>query len=130
MLPSRVFSTVLAFSRSTSPESLTPPQYQTSIHLRYHPVMRSVRTLSIPATTPEDVPARVSDPLPLLRLSGQGRLLTTLGWISAGAGTLGLGLIVGRELRRRYKFKRRTPYDLYAHAGDYNNKDVDFGVGI
>ncbi len=91
--------------------------------------MKSVRKLSIFGTTVEEVPARLTDSLPAFGLTGQGRLLTTLGWISAGAGTLGLGLIVGRELRRRYKFKRRTPYDLYAHAGDYAN-DVDFGVGI
>ncbi len=56
-------------------------------------------------------------------------LLRTLGWISAGAGALGLGLVVGRELRQRYKFSRRTPYDLYAHAGDYKS-DLEFGVGI
>ena len=52
----------------------------------------------------------------------------TLGWISAGLGAVALGLFVGRELRQRYKFNRRTPYDLYAHAGD--EQDVDFGLGI
>lgn len=56
-------------------------------------------------------------------------LLRTLGWISAGAGALGLGLVVGRELRQRYKFSRRTPYDFYAHAGDYKG-DLEFGVGV
>ena len=50
----------------------------------------------------------------------------TLAWISAGAGALALGLFVGRELRFRYKFSRRTPYDFYAHSGD----SQEFGVGI
>jgi hypothetical protein len=40
-----------------------------------------------------------------------------------------LGLLVGRELRLRYKFNHRTPYDLYSHSGD-ELPDVDFGVGI
>ena len=59
----------------------------------------------------------------------QSTFLKSLGWISAGAGALGLGLIVGRELRVRYKFRRRTPYDVYSHSGDYGS-EVDFGVGI
>ena len=59
-------------------------------------------------------------------------LLKTLGWISAALGAVALGLIVGRELRQRYKFNRRTPYDLYSHSGDSMSdmSDVEFGVGI
>jgi hypothetical protein len=55
-------------------------------------------------------------------------LLRTVGWISAGIGAVALGLVVGREIRQRYKFNRRTPYDFYAHAGD--EQDLEFGVGI
>lgn len=55
--------------------------------------------------------------------------LRNLGWVSAGIATLALGLVVGRELRQRYKFNRRTPYDFYAHSGD-QAQDVEFGVGI
>ncbi|HEY4381276.1 MAG TPA: hypothetical protein VGN01_13075 [Acidobacteriaceae bacterium] len=55
--------------------------------------------------------------------------LTTIGWVSAALGAVALGLIVGRELRERYKFNRRTPYDLYSHSGD-ELPDVDCGVGI
>ena len=55
-------------------------------------------------------------------------IFRTLGWISAGLGAVALGLFVGRELRQRYKFNRRTPYDFYAHSGD--EQDVDFGLGI
>jgi len=56
-------------------------------------------------------------------------LLMTIGWISAALGAVALGLIVGREIRQRYKFNRRTPYDLYSHSGD-ELLDVDCGVGI
>jgi hypothetical protein len=68
-------------------------------------------------------------------VSGEGvageesHLLRTVGWVSAALGAVALGLIVGRELQQRYKFNRRTPYDLYAHSGD-ELPDVDFGVGI
>ena len=55
--------------------------------------------------------------------------LKTIGWVSAALGAVALGLIVGRELRQRYKLNRRTPYDLYAHSGD-ELPDVDCGVGI
>jgi hypothetical protein len=55
-------------------------------------------------------------------------VMKTVGWISAGLGAVALGLFVGRELRQRYKFNRRTPYDFYAHSGD--EQDVDFGLGI
>jgi hypothetical protein len=56
-------------------------------------------------------------------------LLRNVGWISAGLTALALGVVVGREIRQRYKFNRRTPYDLYSHSGD-QVQDVDFGVGI
>jgi hypothetical protein len=56
-------------------------------------------------------------------------VLRTIGWVTAGLGALALGLVVGRELRQRYKFNRRTPYDFYAHSGD-ELQDMEFGVGI
>jgi hypothetical protein len=56
-------------------------------------------------------------------------ILRTIGWVTAGLGALALGLVVGRELRQRYKFNRRTPYDFYAHSGD-EMQDMEFGVGI
>jgi hypothetical protein len=59
----------------------------------------------------------------------ESNLLKTVGWVSAALGAVALGLIVGRELRERYKFNRRTPYDLYSHSGD-ELPDVDCGVGI
>ena len=56
------------------------------------------------------------------------KTLKTIGWISVGLGAVAAGLIAGRELQKRYKFNRRTPYDYYAHAGD-EMTDVEFGVG-
>jgi hypothetical protein len=55
--------------------------------------------------------------------------LRNVGWLSAGITALALGVVVGREIRQRYKFNRRTPYDVYAHSGD-QAQDVEFGVGI
>jgi hypothetical protein len=57
------------------------------------------------------------------------KVLRNIGWVSAGVTVLALGVVVGRELRQRYKFNHRTPYDVYAHAGD-QIQDVEFGVGI
>ena len=60
----------------------------------------------------------------------EGRvLLRNIGWVSAGVTALAIGVVVGRELRQRYKFNRRTPYDFYEHSGD-EAQDVEFGVGI
>jgi hypothetical protein len=56
------------------------------------------------------------------------KVLRNIGWVSAGVTVVALGLVVGRELRQRYKFNRRTPYDMYGHSGD--QQDVEFGVGI
>ncbi len=50
-------------------------------------------------------------------------------WVAGGLGVVALGLMAGRELRGRYKVKRRTPYDYYAHAGD-RGSGLEFGVGI
>jgi hypothetical protein len=49
--------------------------------------------------------------------------------VSAAMGAVAIGLFVGRELRQRYKFNRRTPYDFYAHSGEEMN-EMEFGVGI
>jgi hypothetical protein len=70
---------------------------------------------------PEDAPKEVE-------AEDESTLIKTVGWISAGLGAVALGLFIGREMRQRYKFNRRTPYDFYAHSGD--EQDVDFGIGI
>ncbi|MDE1176962.1 MAG: hypothetical protein PW789_10195 [Edaphobacter sp.] len=76
----------------------------------------------------KDDSATPSNVLPFPETQGESALIKTLGWISAGLGAVALGLFVGRELRQRYKFNRRTPYDFYSHSGD--EQDVDFGIGI
>jgi len=55
--------------------------------------------------------------------------LKAIGWTSVAVGVVALGVYVGRELRQRYKFNRRTPYDLYAHAGDQMHS-AEYGMGI
>jgi hypothetical protein len=71
---------------------------------------------------------QIEDSIGTKRREGR-RLLRNIGWISAGVTAIAIGVVVGRELRQRYKFNRRTPYDFYAHSGD-QAKDVEFGVGI
>jgi len=86
------------------------------------------------AGNPRSEDLSVSVPLPFPGEPGaeeeeeETTLIKTVGWISAGLGAVALGLFIGRELRQRYQFNRRTPYDFYAHSGD--KQDVDFGLGI
>ena len=62
--------------------------------------------------------------------SGGGRtFMRNVGLVSAGITVLAIGVVVGRELRERYKFHRRTPYDIYSHSGD-QTQDLEFGVGV
>lgn len=68
--------------------------------------------------------------LPGLRKQEESTVaLKAIGWTSVALGVTALGLYVGRELRLRYKFNRRTPYDLYSHAGD-EMKNAEYGMGI
>ncbi len=55
--------------------------------------------------------------------------LKAIGWSSVALGVVALGVYVGRELRLRYKFNRRTPYDFYSHAGD-EIQSAEYGMGI
>jgi hypothetical protein len=103
--------------------------------LRYHPVTMLSQLLSrLPGRKIEDVPAvlaaTAADALAdALSEVEESTVLRTIGWITAGLGAVALGLVVGRELRQRYKFNRRTPYDFYSHSGDEMH-DMEFGVGI
>ncbi len=54
--------------------------------------------------------------------------LRVIGWFSIGMAVATIGIFVGRELRNRYKFKRRTPYDFYSNAGE--RQASEFGMGI
>ena len=79
---------------------------------------RSLRTLG------EQIDDTVED-----ATHGGNTFLRNVGWVSAGVTVVALGVVIGREVRRRYLFHRRTPYDFYAHSGD-QAQDVEFGVGI
>jgi hypothetical protein len=68
----------------------------------------------------------VSLPLPFEK---ESKIFKTVGWVSAGLCAVAIGLVVGNEIRQRYKFNRRTPYDNYGHSGD-ESQDMDFGLGI
>ena len=54
--------------------------------------------------------------------------LKVLGWFSVGMAVAAISFWVGRELRERYRFSQRTPYDFYSNAGEAAN--AEFGVGI
>ena len=57
-----------------------------------------------------------------------------LAWFAVGFGVVAAALYAGRELRIRYRLKKRTPYDYFAHAGDElqdsQEYTAEYGVGI
>jgi hypothetical protein len=55
-------------------------------------------------------------------------VLQAIGWVSVGLGIAAVGLFVGNELRKRYRFNHRTPYDFYANAGAQTLSE--FGMGV
>jgi hypothetical protein len=54
--------------------------------------------------------------------------LRVITWFSVGIAVAAVGIYVGAELRNRYRFKKRTPYDFYSNAG--SRQASEFGVGI
>jgi hypothetical protein len=79
---------------------------------------------------------RMSTELEPLTPAGEGLAITRqragalmmIGWFSVGMAVATIGILVGTELRSRYKFNRRTPYDFYSNAGE--KQASEFGVGI
>ncbi len=67
----------------------------------------------------EETPALEKAGFPALRI---------ITWVSIGVAVAAIGIYVGTELRSRYRFKKRTPYDFYANAGE--QQTGEFGVGI
>lgn len=57
----------------------------------------------------------------------ESHALRMVGWFSIGMVVAALGIYLGAELRSRYKFNRRTPYDFYSNAGAQTG---EFGVGV
>ena len=60
--------------------------------------------------------------------SSERKTLRVIGWFSMGMALATIGIYLGYELRCRYKFKHRTPYDFYSNAEPQAAND--FGVGI
>jgi hypothetical protein len=58
----------------------------------------------------------------------EAHMLRVLGWFSVGMAVAALSFWVGRELRDRYKFSQRTPYDFYSNAAE--SQAAEFGMGI
>jgi hypothetical protein len=54
--------------------------------------------------------------------------LRVITWFSIGMAVAAVGIFVGREIRNRYKFKQRTPYDFYSNAGE--QQAGEFGMGV
>jgi hypothetical protein len=54
--------------------------------------------------------------------------LRVITWFSVGMAVAAVGIFLGYELRIRYKFKRRTPYDFYSNAAE--QQSAEFGMGI
>ena len=54
--------------------------------------------------------------------------LRVITWFSVGMAVAALGIFVGAEMRSRYRFKKRTPYDFYSNAGE--QEASEFGVGV
>jgi hypothetical protein len=57
------------------------------------------------------------------------KTLKVIGWISVGLGAVAAGLLAGRELKRRYNFSRRTPYDYYSNSAP-DDSSVEHAVGV
>jgi len=64
----------------------------------------------------------------LAEQAGERKTLRVIGWFSMGMAVATIGIYLGYELRCRYKFNHRTPYDFYSNAGSQTAND--FGVGI
>lgn len=69
-----------------------------------------------------------TETIALIDESSESHVLRVVGWFSVGMVIATVGFLVGRELRDRYKFKQRTPYDFYSNAGEAQT--AEFGMGI
>jgi hypothetical protein len=78
------------------------------------------------STKPEEVVEYTEEAA--MEQAAETKTLRVIGWFSIGMAVAALGIYLGSELRSRYKFKRRTPYDFYANAGE--RQASEFGMGI
>jgi hypothetical protein len=78
------------------------------------------------STNPEEVVEYTEEAA--MEEAAETNTLRVIGWFSIGMAVAALGIYLGSELRSRYKFKRRTPYDFYANAGE--RQASEFGMGV
>lgn len=69
-----------------------------------------------------------ADSITLPEESQEASTMRVITWFSVGMAVAALSFWLGRELRDRYKFNQRTPYDFYSQAGE--SKAAEFGMGI
>lgn len=55
--------------------------------------------------------------------------LRLLGFATVLVGAVTVGLYIGREIRVRYQFRRRTPSDFFSNAGD-PIAGAEYGLGV
>jgi hypothetical protein len=67
-----------------------------------------------------------------LTTAARNRALKIMGWSALGVGVVAAAVYAGYEIRLRYRIKRRSPYELFGHAGDDATwvDDTEYGVGI
>ncbi len=83
-------------------------------------IIRCMRLLFFSTPEPEPIETAIEeDSFPL----------RTLGLATVLLGAVTLGLFLGRELRFRYKFRRRTPSDFFSNAGD-PIANAEYGMGV
>jgi len=102
--------------------SVSCKRHKEFYELRYHKSRR--KGISTMAVEQENVVATEAQP----EEKKDSKALKVIGWLSVGMAVAALGIYIGTELRSRSKFKKRTPYDFYAKAGE--NEQNEFGVGI
>jgi hypothetical protein len=56
-------------------------------------------------------------------------IMKRIGWVSLGVSLAAVGVFAARELRDRWAFSRRSPYDFYSHAGD-DFEMAEAGMGV
>jgi hypothetical protein len=96
--------------------------------LRYDDLMKRYGLVSL-AEFRKTAAAAFSDSSSLLEKDGAVSF-KIIGLASLAVGVAALGVYLGRELRSRYKFNRRTPYERYGHSGDEGAAVGEFGMGV
>lgn len=63
--------------------------------------------------------------------SARHRVFRILGWSAVGVGVLAAAFYAGYEIRS-YRFRTRSPYQIFGHAGDDQSwlDSSEYGVGI